>query len=158
MVNYQLLKELLDTKKNISSLLDDFFKDEFDSHLFAMILIYISENNQIVHQKDIEDEFKFKKSTTSDFLNFLEKEGYIVKLTSPNDSRYKEILLTNKAKERIPKYKELIKNVNKALTDNLGDAEIEKFKTIIEKLNENIRRYSNDKLKKWEKSSIYALC
>ena len=59
MVNYQLLKELLDTKKNISLLLDDIFKEEFDSHLFAMILVYISENNQIFISQEISQEIKF---------------------------------------------------------------------------------------------------
>ncbi|WP_455716536.1 MarR family winged helix-turn-helix transcriptional regulator [Anaerosporobacter sp.] len=50
-----------------------------------------------VFQKDIENEFKIRRSTATGILQLMEKNGYIERLPVPHDARLKKLVLTQKA-------------------------------------------------------------
>ena len=50
-----------------------------------------------VYQKDIEKEFKVSKSTVTEILQLMEKNGFIIRKSSKRDGRMKRILPTEKA-------------------------------------------------------------
>ena len=50
-----------------------------------------------VYQKDIEREFRVSKSTVTEILQLMEKNGFIVRESSRRDGRMKRILPTEKS-------------------------------------------------------------
>ena len=50
-----------------------------------------------VYQKDVEQEFRIRRSTATVMLQSLEQKGYLVRVASTEDARLKRILLTEKA-------------------------------------------------------------
>lgn len=50
-----------------------------------------------VYQKDVEKEFRIRRSTATVMLQSLEQKGYLVRVASTEDARLKRILLTEKA-------------------------------------------------------------
>lgn len=64
------------------------------------IIDFLHSNSKItpIYQKDIELEFNIRKSTATNILKLMERKGLITKKSVSNDSRLKEIVLTDKAK------------------------------------------------------------
>lgn len=102
---------------------------------------YISDKSESedVYQRDIEEEFNIRRSTASGMLPLLEREGYIQRLSVPNDARLKKIILTDKAREQDQKAKEDIALFDQKLTVGISEAELREFHRILDKIAENIR-------------------
>lgn len=115
-----------------------------DANLTGMqfaFLGYISDKSESedVYQRDIEEEFNIRRSTASGMLQLLEREGYIQRLSVPNDARLKKIILTDKAREQDQKAKEDIALFDQKLTVGISEAELREFHRILDKIAENIR-------------------
>ena len=94
-------------------------------------------------RKDLEKEFSIKSSTASDILNYLEKENYIVRITSCNDSRYKELSLTNKANNMIVDIKKIINKTVMTLTKDISEEDKKTFFKVIDKIIEHGKKEEN---------------
>lgn len=136
MSDYSFLKDFLNVSGLVNKKLDLLFADEFDSHIYPMILLYIYETKIKVYQKDIEKEFSIKKSTLCDFLNYLEKNNYISKEISKNDSRYKEIHLTNNSIEKIKTYKKILKKFNNNLKITFSNEDFKSLENYMLRINQ----------------------
>lgn len=102
---------------------------------------YISERSELgdVYQRDIEVEFNIRRSTASGMLQLLEREGYIQRLSVPNDARLKRIILTNKAREQDEKAKRDMDLFDRKITAGLSEEELREFNRILDKIADNIR-------------------
>ena len=58
--------------------------------------VYIQSQIRDVYQRDIEVEFDIRRSSVTNTLQVLEKNGYIVRVSVDEDARLKKILLTEK--------------------------------------------------------------
>ena len=59
---------------------------------------YFYENrDRDIFQKDFEEKFSIRRSTASNMLKLMEKDGYIKRVSVENDARLKKIVLTDKA-------------------------------------------------------------
>lgn len=67
-----------------------------------------SEGGKCVYQRDIESEFKIKRSSVASILANLEKDGYIERIVDDCDARTKKVMLTEKGRQ-----------INKAMTENI---------------------------------------
>ena len=135
--------ELSDT---IVESLDKNMSNIFSNHLCGLCLLFIHANekkNNKIYQKDLEKEFSIKSSTASDILNYLEKENYIVRITSCNDSRYKELSLTNKANNMIVDIKKIINKTVMTLTKDISEEDKKTFFKVIDKIIENGKKEEN---------------
>ncbi len=67
----------------------------------ARIISFVYRQTQIrnVYQRDIEVEFDIRRSTVTNTLQLLEKNGYILRVSVDEDARLKKILLTEKGIE-----------------------------------------------------------
>lgn len=104
------------------------------------MLKYIHAKSQYsdVFQKDIEKEFKIRRSTATGILQLLEKKGYIIREQVSEDARLKKVVLTEKA---IIAQKELSKRcrvLDDTIENGLTDKEIELFFKISEKIKKNL--------------------
>ena len=135
--------ELSDT---IVESLDKNMSNIFSNHLYGLCLLFIHANekkNNKIYQKDLEKEFSIKSSTASDILYYLEKENYIVRTTSCNDSRYKELSLTNKANNMIVDIKRIINKTVMTLTKDISEEDKKTFFKVINKIIENGKKEEN---------------
>lgn len=58
--------------------------------------VYRQSQNRNIYQRDIEVEFDIRRSTVTNTLQLLEKNGYITRVSVDEDARLKKILLTDK--------------------------------------------------------------
>lgn len=102
------------------------------------ILIYLLHNkNKNIYQKDIEKEFNQSNPVVTGILNRLESSGYIKRIISNTDSRFKKVCLTDKAYELESKIESELKEFNKSLNCNFTYDELKELKRLLEKLYTN---------------------
>lgn len=102
--------------------------------------LYHKSQNGDVYQKDVEREFRIRRSTATVMLQSMEQKGYIVRLASTEDARLKRILLTEKAIEHHNLIEEQIRNFNRELEAGLTEEEREAFLCILDKMMHNLGR------------------
>lgn len=105
----------------------------------ARILHYlIINNNKRIYQKDIEEMLNFRRSTISGILKTMEKNDMIKRSVSKNDSRSKEIILTNKAKSEAFEMSKKAKDFDKVLMQNIDSKDLETFFKVMNQIQMNI--------------------
>ena len=92
-----------------------------------------------VFQKDIETDFNIRRSTVTGMLKLMEKNGLITRSSVSSDARLKKIMLTPKAIQIHEKIRVNINAVEKRLSMNLTDEEIESFLATANKMRENLK-------------------
>ncbi len=117
-------------------------KQEIDNltGLHGWVIRYISEQSGSVFQRDLEAKFSCRRSTMSNVLALMEKNGLIVRKVSERDARLKEIVLTEQAKKVHEMAKTDIRNLEKRLTAGITPKELETFYLVADKIRENIER------------------
>ena len=104
------------------------------------ILLYIDEKDEVT-ATDIIGRFQsINKSTLSEILNNLEKNGYIERKESVVDSRRKNIVLNDKAKDAIKILEKNFDKVAHIFLDNVSKDEYECFERILGKMERNIEK------------------
>ncbi len=134
-------KEILDTAHQIKVVLDSAFDRAELNGLQARILGFIKKNdnmNRDVYQKDIEAEFKIRRSSVTSVLNTMEKNGYVIRQSVISDARLKKLVLTDKAKQVGRAHHRSIVNFEKNLIDNMSHEEIRTLKSLLGKVLDNL--------------------
>lgn len=102
------------------------------------ILLYLLHNkDKTIYQKDIEKEFNQSNPVVTGILNRLENSGYIKRIVSDKDSRFKKVCLTNKAYELESNIDKELKKFNKSFKCNLSENELKELKSLLKKLYNN---------------------
>ena len=100
--------------------------------------LYHKSRNGDVYQKDVEREFRIRRSTATVMLQSLEQKGYLVRVASTDDARLKRILLTEKAIRHHDLIEEQIRIFNRELEAGLTEEEKETFLRILDKMMHNL--------------------
>lgn len=110
------------------------------SHVQAKILKFLYKNrNGVIFQSDVEKEIGARRSTVSGILKTMEKNGLIVKQTSKNDTRKKEIVLTDKSIKKHAQMKNKVAQFETFLIKNISYEELGVFFKVMDKLKENLK-------------------
>ncbi|WP_072447860.1 MarR family winged helix-turn-helix transcriptional regulator [Blautia sp. Marseille-P3201T] len=91
-----------------------------------------------VYQKDIEKEFDIRKSTATEILKLMEKNGFIYRECSKEDARMKEIIPTEKA---LTMQKEVVRNIQRVeekLKEGIPPCEYQVCIDVLKKMIENL--------------------
>ncbi len=104
----------------------------------VMVMKMISERGGKVKQKEIENEFKIRRSTVTSAMQILEKKGYILRESDPLDSRAKTVLLTEAGKEKNLRLFSFIKERDEKVLGVLTSEEKETLNALLIKLLNNI--------------------
>ena len=95
-------------------------------------------NGEDVFQKDIEKEFSLRRSSASEILALMEKNGLITREQTKDDARMKKLVLTQKAENFLQK----VKQDSDAITDlafkDVSDEEKETLDKILKKVIRNL--------------------
>lgn len=123
-----------------------FLSGSGDSELTNMqnrVLHYILRKNTetSVYQKDIEKEFHIRKSTATEILQLMEKNGFLYRECSQKDGRMKKIIPTDKALEIHQQVINRIGRVEKCLKDGIDEADYQTCLKVLRQMSENLTRY-----------------
>lgn len=91
-------------------------------------------------QKDIEKEFSMNRSTTSEMLKLMDKNGLIQRIPVNYDARLKKIVLTDLGRECNRKTEEQILKVHNRLVEGLNDEEVETLLSLCDKMIDNLKK------------------
>lgn len=107
------------------------------------ILLAIYKNREMSCQKSIEEFVPCNKSTISNILKTMEKNGLIKRVGNENDLRRKSIVLTSKAKRILNILDDDKKKLVQDITKDISEEEIIFFNGILMKLKYNVERCKN---------------
>ena len=123
-----------DVEKNIAAM-----DPKPNGRVHGWAINYFYENrDRDIFQKDFEEKFLIRRSTASNMLKLMEKDGYIKRVSVENDARLKKIVLTDKV---IKTHTAICRDIaarEKRLRKGLTDEELEAFFRIVEKLKKNM--------------------
>ena len=100
--------------------------------------LYHKSRNGDVYQKDVEKEFRIRRSTATVMLQNLEQKGYIVRVSVPTDARLKQILLTNQGEDLYYEFRDHIQTMEKLLVQGMTEEEIDQLIFLLGKIRKNL--------------------
>ena len=93
-----------------------------------------------VFQKDFEQEFNIRRSTASNILALMEKNGLIIRESVPYDARLKKITLTQKAIEIHNIVEGAFEKLENTMQKGITSEELAIFYRVLDKININLER------------------
>ncbi len=91
-----------------------------------------------IFQRDFENHFSIRRSTASNILGCMEKNGLILRLSVESDARLKKIVLTDRAIELHKMIEKDIEKREKMLCNGITEDEIKCFFAVIDKIKSNL--------------------
>lgn len=113
------------------------FKQSTGVHGWAIRYFYDNLDKDIF-QRDFEARFSIRRSTATNMLKLMEKNGLITRESVTYDARLKKIVLTKKA---IDIHKKAIKNIEKienTLKKGITEEELNAFYGVVDKIKANL--------------------
>jgi len=111
------------------------------------ILSYLHRNESggPVYQRTWEDEFGIRRSSVTSVLQNMEKNGYLVRESSPADARTKCLRMTEKGKELDRSLLDYIHSLEEAMMDGISPEERQILKNALLRMLENLEKTEKEK-------------
>lgn len=109
------------------------------THARAIGYFYRNRHNDIF-QRDFEKEFDIRRSTASNILALMEKNGLIIREGVEHDARLKKITLTPKAINTNKRIALFFDKMEEDISRGIDEKELENFFATIDKIKNNIER------------------
>ena len=106
--------------------------------LHGWVIGFIARQDGPVFQRDLEERFSVRRSTMSNILSLMEKNGLITRTQSNKDGRAKQITLTPRAVALDRFVRQDIDRLDAAITKGISAEELSAFFTTIEKIKNNL--------------------
>lgn len=111
------------------------------SNIQSLTIIYLSNTDQEIFQRDLEQEFGVTNPTMTVSIKSMQKKGLIDKEKSSKDGRYYRLLLTEKGQHLYPKCMAIYSEIE-AMYDNILTAEEEAlYLKLTNKLIDGLKSY-----------------
>lgn len=101
-------------------------------------IIHASTKDEL-YVKDLEKYMKIRKSTASELVSRLEKNGYVRTEKSQKDGRLKRLIVTEEGHEAHDRILYLLQEVDDRLVAGLSKEEVDTFVRILNKLIQNMQ-------------------
>lgn len=133
--------ELRETQQMIKhKIAKDRMKHPFQlTHNQIRILHFILEKEEAVYQKDIEEFLHIRRSTATEMLNALERNGHIKRVRAKHDARLKEIVISEEALEAFEEMDKYIDNLEKMLQKDIAQEDLDVFFKVLKQVQDNIK-------------------
>lgn len=102
------------------------------------VVDFLSNQQDDVFQKDVENEFFINRATASKMLKLMEEKKLIKRVSSAQDARLKKIILDDKGIELQKVAIDIRQEVEERLTQNLTSEELKTFKLLCMKIIEGL--------------------
>lgn len=107
------------------------------------IIDYILEHEgEVIYQKDLEEVLKLRRATVSGVLQTMEKNKLIVRKVCEDDTRVKKIILNEKTMEIHKNNVKRFKELEKVVTKDIPQEDIDTFLRVIKKMKNNLEDIS----------------
>ena len=108
--------------------------------MHGWILRYLYERQwEEIFQKDIEKFFSIGRSTVTNLIQLMERNGYIARESVPGDARLKKVKLTEKGITNHEMAEEFIRRLDGELIRGLTEEELDTFYSVMNKIKGNLR-------------------
>ena len=108
--------------------------------MHGWIIRYLYEKREEeIFQKDIEKFFSIGRSTVTNIIQLMEKNGYIARESVPGDARLKKVKLTEKGIVNHEMVKAFITRLDRSLIRGISEEELDTFYTVMNKIRGNLR-------------------
>lgn len=97
-----------------------------------------------LYQKDIEEQFDIRRSTTSALLQQLEQLGYIERRPAEEDARLKSIELTEQAQCLQRQLFHAMEGYLQELSEGISEADLETARSVLETMLQNLKENRRD--------------
>ncbi len=109
------------------------------THGWAVGYFY-NNRHRDVFQKDFEQEFEIRRSTASNILSLMEKNGLIKRESVPYDARLKKITLTDKALEVQSVVNKSFDRLESTIKKDISEEDLRIFYSVLDKVCSNLER------------------
>lgn len=92
-----------------------------------------------IFQKDIERDFSIGRSSVTNIIQLMERNGYITRESVPGDARLKKVKLTDKGITNHKRVESFITRLDKELIQGITEEELNTFYTVMNKIRGNLR-------------------
>lgn len=106
-------------------------------HGWIMGFLYNNADRDIF-QKDVEARFSISRSTVTGILKLMEKKGYVIRESVPQDARLKRLVLTEKGKQLHLQTVEDIEYLENFVQSGIDPQDLDVFFKVISQLKWNI--------------------
>ena len=106
-------------------------------HGYVVGYLYNHQDEE-VYQKDLEKRFEMRRSTATQMLSLMEKNGLILRQPVPHDARLKKLVLTDKAVQLHKQVVKEIETIESLLTSGISQQELQTFFAVIDKVKGNL--------------------
>lgn len=129
-------KEILDASHVVKRYLDRTVCENGISGIQGRILGFLSEETgqRDIFQRDIEECFHIRRSSVTSVISLMEKNGYLNRISVPEDARLRKIVLTQKGREMNLSIKQSLAAMEKKLAAPLTDGEVMLLKELLHKV------------------------
>ncbi len=103
------------------------------------ILMHLSHRGALPSQKELAEHLGVTAAAVTGALNKLEGDGYIERSLG-HDNRFNEIRITDKGRELVELTHERFSSADKSVFEGFLDSELEAYISILEKMEQNIRK------------------
>lgn len=100
--------------------------------------LLVSKEEQECTLKELEKSMNVAQSTSAGVVARLEKKGFVITYTDPNDKRVKKVKLSENAEELLEVIRVSMSSVEDRVLENLTDIEKLTLKMLIEKISDNL--------------------
>ena len=105
------------------------------------ILDFLFRNaDQDLYQKDVEVEFKIRRSTATELMKSMEASGLICRIPVEHDARLKKIVTTEYAQKIREQLDAQVDLTETQLTEGFSDEEIDQFFDFVRRFKENLAK------------------
>ena len=89
-------------------------------------------------QRDVEKQFSIRRSTASHMLQLMERSGYILRVSVPEDARLKKLVPTRKGLDAYDRMMEQLDRFESMLQDGISPEELQQFLRILRIMEKNM--------------------
>lgn len=126
--------------KEIKGIIDSKLKNNVTSVQMSILCFLDNKGSSLVYQKDIESFFHVRRSTITEIINVMEKNGLLKRVFDPCDKRKRVIVLTETGLCYVNEFKDVIRDVEGNIYDGITDSEKEMLIFVFEKMRKNIEK------------------
>ena len=98
----------------------------------------VANKDKDIFQKNIEEKFSIRRSTATNILKLMEKNGLITRVPMEHDARLKKIMITEKTQEMHDRMHEESVKIEQILLTGITEEEREQFQTTLGKMKVNL--------------------
>ena len=134
---FRIVNQLIHRKMEFFRMEDQCSLTWVQTHIICFLIKH-QEDEKGIFQKDVEKELKIRRSTASQILNVLVRDGYLIRQPVAQDARLKKLVLTEKALKLDSMMKNNMTRMEALLKQGLTQEDLSHFFYVLDRIKKNL--------------------